>query len=107
MSTSVFTRAANVAQKGTVLGLMSFFGFQIYQIGRNVQSGRVDHPVMESTYFEDVASKVREEYATKDGKIDTRDWYEEDDASYLKDQVRPNITQPQFRKNYEEQRKQV
>ena len=99
---SIFARAADLAQKGTVLGLVSVFGYQLYQIGRNVAGGVVEHPVMESTYFKDVTDKVREEYQTKDNQVDTRDWYEENDSSYLKNQVRPNITTPEFQKKYRE-----
>lgn len=102
---SGFAKAANFAQKAVVTGLVSVFGYQLYQIGRNVASGMVEHPVMESTYFKDVSEKVSEEYKTKDNKVDQREWYEEDDSSYLKDQVRANITKPEFQKEYQ-QRKQ-
>lgn len=83
---SFFARAADAAQKGVVLGLLSVFGFQLYQIGANVYSGRVDSPYMHSTYFDDVKEKVKEEY-TKDNIIDKRDWYQAEDDSYLKNQV--------------------
>lgn len=84
---SFFARAADVAQRGVVLGLLSVFGFQLYQLGANVYSGRVDSPYMHSTYFDDVKKKVEEEY-TKDNLIDKRDWYQAEDDSYLKNQVR-------------------
>lgn len=93
---TMFTRAADLLQRGVVLGLISFTGFQVYQIGRNAISGRVDSPYMQSTYFNDVEEKVKEEYR-KDNIVDRRDWYQAEDDSYLKDQVRPNITKPEFK----------
>lgn len=101
---SFFTKAADFAQRGMVLGLLSFFGFQIYQIGSNTLQGVVDSPYMHSTYFKDVEEKVKEEYK-KDNVVDSsqkRDWYQADDDSYLKEQVRPNITRPEFKKQYDE-----
>ena len=98
-----FTKAADFAQRGAVLGLLSFFGFQVYQIGSNSFKGVVDSPYMKSTYFKDVEEKVKEEYK-KDNVIDSsekRDWYQADDDSYLKEQIRPNITRPEFKKEYE------
>jgi hypothetical protein len=41
----------------------------------------------------DVEEKVREEYK-KDNQIDQREWYQEDDDSHLKNQVKPNLLQP-------------
>ena len=104
-SRSIFTRVADLAQRGVVLGLVSIFGFQAYQIARNTSSGVHDHPVMHSTYFEDVTEKVKEEYQ-KDNRVDKRDWYEEEDDSYLKNQVRANITAPEFKKNYVQEKQQ-
>jgi hypothetical protein len=104
---SFFTKAADIAQRGMVLGLLSFFGFQIYQIGSNTIKGKVDSPYMHSTYFKDVDEKVKEEYK-KDNVIDSseqRDWYQADDNSYMKDQVRPNITRPEFKKQFEDNKK--
>ncbi len=88
-----------MAHKGFVLGLASFFGFQIYQISTNVARGRVHHPVMDSTYFKDVEEKIKEEYENKDNQVDKRDWYASDDDSYLKKQVRANISKPDFQQN--------
>lgn len=103
---SLFTKAADFVQRGAVLGLLTFFGFQVYQIGSNTLKGVVDSPYMKSTYFKDVDEKVKEEYK-KDNVIDSsekRDWYQADDDSYLKEQVRPNITRPEFKKEYEEKK---
>jgi hypothetical protein len=91
MSTSAFSQVANVAHKGFVLGLFTFFGFQTYQISKNVWRGRVHHPTMDSTYFQDVQEKIKEEYERKDNQIDKRDWYASDDDSYLKNQVRADL----------------
>lgn len=52
----------------------------------------------------DVENKVKEEYQ-KDNQIDHREWYQEDDDSHLKNQVKPNILQPEFKKKMEEARK--
>lgn len=95
---SVFQRAADIAHRGVVLGLLSFFGFQAYQIAKFTLQGKVESPYLESTYFQEVNEKVKEEYR-KDNIVDRRDWYEADDNSYLKDQIRPNITKPEFMKN--------
>jgi hypothetical protein len=98
---TVFSRVADVAHKGVVIGLMSWFGFQMYQIGSKVYAREIDSPYMHSTYFQDVEKKVAEEYR-KDNVVDHRDWYQADDDSYLKDQVRPNITKPEFKKQWQQ-----
>jgi hypothetical protein len=101
---SIFTRAADIVQRGCVLGLLSMAGYQCYQIGKFTLEGRVKSPYMESTYFKDVEEKVKEEYR-KDQLTDHRDWYAENDDSYLKKQVRPNLTTPEFKKKQDEERK--
>lgn len=98
------TKAADFAQRGTVVGLLSFFGYQVYEMGSQIYKREVDSPYMHSTYRQDVAEKVKEEYK-KDNVIDgrnQRDWYAEDDDSYRKEQVRPNITTPEFKKQYQQ-----
>jgi hypothetical protein len=100
---SVFTRIADVAQRGVVIGLMGWAGFQCYQIAKFTMEGRVQSPYMESTYFKDVEEKVKEEYR-KDQLTDHRDWYAAEDESYLKKQVRANITSPEFKKQLEERK---
>ena len=57
----VLNRVADLVQKGLVLGLVSFAGFQVYQIASKVSEGQVDSPYMHSTYFKDVEEKVKEE----------------------------------------------
>jgi hypothetical protein len=69
-------------QRAAVCGLLSFFGYQVYQIGAAVAMGRVDSPYMQSTYRQQVEEKVKEEYDTKDNIIDKRDWYQKEDDSY-------------------------
>ena len=100
---TLLTKAADAAQRATVLGLLSFFGFQAYQIGKFVYERKVDSPYMHSTYREEVDAKVREGYRT-DNVVDgrnQRDWYaEDDDEGYRRDQVRANITTPEFKKQY-------
>lgn len=100
---AIFTKAADFVHKGFVLGLASVFCFQVYQITRNSVAGKVDSPYMHSDYFEKVEKKVKEEYR-KDNVVDSRDWYQAEDDSYLKDQVRPNITQPEFKKQFEQRK---
>ena len=92
---SALTKVANVAQKTAVVGLLGMFGYHTYQISRNVAAGIMKHDTMDSTYFEDVQKKVDEEYQTKYGRTDKRDWYDKDDQSYLKDVprgVKPKAT---------------
>jgi hypothetical protein len=105
-SVSVWTRVADGLHKTAVVGLLSFFGYQGYQIGSKVLEGKVDSPYMHSTYREDVNAKIKQEYRERDNVIDQRDWYQKEDNSYLKDVVRPNITTPQFKQEYEKQRQQ-
>jgi hypothetical protein len=95
---SVFTRLADMAQRGAVVGLLSMAGYQCYQIAKFTMEGRVQSPYMESTYFKDVEEKVKEEYR-KDQLTDHRDWYSAEDSSYLKNQVRPNLTSPEYLKS--------
>lgn len=82
-----------------MLGLVSVFAYQCYQIGSKALEGKVDSPYMHSTYFKDVEEKVKQEYR-KDNVVDKRDWYDAEDDSYLKDQVRPNISDPKFKQKY-------
>jgi hypothetical protein len=54
MSSSIFTRAADVAQRAAVLGLLSGAGFQLYQIGSKTLEGKIDSPYLHSTYHKGV-----------------------------------------------------
>jgi len=106
-SKTILTKAADLAQRATVLGLVSFFGFQAYQIGSMVIERKIESPYLHSTYREDVANKVREEYQ-KDNVVDgrnERDWYADGDDSYKKGELRANITTPEFKKQYQQEKK--
>lgn len=80
--TSMASKVLNVVHSAGVVGALSMVGYHCYQIGSNVTAG-IKHKAMESTYFEDVQKKVDEEYDTKYGKTDKRDWYDKDDKSFL------------------------
>lgn len=97
----IFGKVADTIQKGIVIGLVSFTGFQFYQIVKNASEGRVETIYKKSTYFKDVEEKVKEEYQ-KDNLIDHRDWYQAEDDSYLKNQVRADITDPKFKQKFEQ-----
>ena len=82
----VLNRAADLAQKGTVLGLMSLFGYQVFQIGSNVMSPSDSGP-KKNEHLE-IMSKINEtveEEAKYKNSINTiPDRYDPDDDSYLK-----------------------
>jgi hypothetical protein len=102
-----FKKAADVAHKTVLLGLFSLTGWQAYQIAKNVLEGRFESPYLQSNYKKEIDAKVREEYA-KDNVIDSsrdRDWYTEGDDSHLEGQLRPAITRPEFKRQYEEQQR--
>ena len=50
-SRSIFSKTADVLHRGAVLGLLSAFGFQFYQIMSKTYEGRIDSPHMHSTYL--------------------------------------------------------
>jgi len=91
-------RVADVVQKGSVLGLMSLFGYQVYQIGRNVISDsqvstKYDHKAM----MQKINEKVEEEDRNKNSITTIPDRYDADDDSYLK-RV-PKLNKPIGREN--------
>lgn len=51
-SRGIFSKTADVLQRGAVLGLLSAFGFQFYQIMSKTLEGKIDSPHMHSTYLE-------------------------------------------------------
>lgn len=61
----------------------------------------VSHKNYFAFFLADVEEKVKEE-RKKQNLIDKREWYEEDDDSHLKNQVKPNLLQPDFKKKLEE-----
>lgn len=88
---SMATKALDFLQRGTVLGLLSYTGFQFYQIVENVRSFDLDspnNPHAQSTYFEETEKKIQEDDMTKAGN-DYLDKYRSDD--YLKQQVKANV----------------
>jgi len=97
---SAIKKVFDVMHKGAVIGLVSVFAFQVYQIGSKAMSGVVDSPMMHSTYHKEVEEKVKEEYR-KSNIVDHRDWYDQEDDSYLKKQVRADITRPDFKKQHQ------
>jgi hypothetical protein len=96
---TVLQKAADVAQKGAVLGLMTFFGFQVYQIATKTYEG-VDRSKLQSPpsnptteYVEEIRNKAAEDYKNY-WKVDHRDWYDKEDDSHLKNVPRPNRPPP-------------
>jgi len=80
----VAKRAADLAQKGVVLGLMSVFGYQVYQIGRNVSENKVESKYMKTKTFDKIQEQIREEEKFKNDIDKIPDRYDSDDDSYLK-----------------------
>lgn len=83
----IASKAADLFQKGAVMGLMSLLGYQVYQIGYNVNEhshGR-DHPkndhkiILEKI---DIAVEIDSKDKNSIDKIPDR--YDPDDNSYLK-----------------------
>lgn len=89
----VFKKAADIAHKGAVVGLMSVFGFQLYQIVTNVWEGvdpkNRNAPNPTTEYVNEIREKASEDYKNY-WKTDHRDWYDEEDNSHLKNAPRPN-----------------
>mmetsp|Transcript_10239 Transcript_10239/g.15721 ORF Transcript_10239/g.15721 Transcript_10239/m.15721 type:complete len:96 (-) Transcript_10239:252-539(-) len=85
---SLFHRAADLAHKGAVCGLLSVFGFQVWQIGKNVYQGMNydNHP--QKAYIEALRDAADEDYKNYH-KTDHRDWYDKDDNSYLDNAPKP------------------
>lgn len=101
---SLYTKAADFAHRGTVLGLLAFTGFQIYQIGSYVLGGEVDSPHMKNNYMKELEAKILEEGDTYT-LIPKRDLSRADDKNVLRQQWRPSMSRPEFKKQYEEERK--
>lgn len=88
-SASVFQKAANVAHKATVTGLVGLFAYGAYNLTGQVLegSGRSDkdatkaHP--QAGFIKTIRDRAAEEYA-KYYDIDHREWYDKDDDSFLK-----------------------
>lgn len=92
---TLFTKLADAAQKTTVIGLVGWCGFLTYQAVSNIyehqRAGDVEK--MSDQYWKDVNDAVKKDYE-KGQVIDNsqaRDWYDEEDDSYLKNRVRPKL----------------
>jgi len=80
----ILNKAADLAQKGTVLGLMSLFGFQVYQIGVNVIEKQAQNRGDHAEFIAKISEKVDEASKYKDSIDKIPDRYDPDDDSYLK-----------------------
>lgn len=78
------SRLADVAQKGAVLGLMSMFGYQVYQIADKTYEKKIESKYMHTKMFDKINEKVEEEERNKGGIDKIPDRYDPDDNSYLK-----------------------
>ena len=81
---TVFKKVADVFQKGSVLGLMSLLGYQVYQIGYNVLESRIDSKYHHTDMFKKINDKVKEEGKDRQNFNSIPDRYEAEDNSYLK-----------------------
>ena len=80
----VLNKAADLAQKGSVLGLMSLLGFQVYQIGVNVVEKRDQNRNEHAEFIAKINEKVEEDSKYKNSIDKIPDRYDPDDDSYLK-----------------------
>lgn len=81
----IANKAADVFQKGAVLGLGSLLGFQVYQIGYNVTEKLVGVPKNKhADIMKKINEKVEEESKDKNSIDKIPDRYDPDDNSYLK-----------------------
>lgn len=88
----VLNRVADLAQKGTVVGLMSLLGYQVYQIGQNVASESTPTKYHKMDTMGKIKEKVAEDAMHKNSIDRIPDRYDPDDNSYLK-RV-PNLQEP-------------
>jgi hypothetical protein len=88
----VVNKALDLTQKGAVLGMLSVFGYQVYQIGFQVYDRHIENKYMHTQMFEKLSAKVEEESKLKDNIDQIPDRYDREDNSYLK-RV-PNMKEP-------------
>lgn len=81
---AILARVADVAHKGSVFGLMTLLGYQVYQTGRNVMESRVESKYKHTDMFNKINDKVAEEEKDRNNFNNIADRYERDDKSYLK-----------------------
>ena len=86
----VLNRAADVAQRGAVLGLMSLFGYQVYQIGRNVTEKSRETKNVHLDAMQKINKKVEDEEKDRYRIDKVPDRYDPEDSSYLKNVPRLN-----------------
>ena len=103
-SRTIFQRAADIAHRGVIIGIASFMGFQIYQIGRNFLSGERDNQAVleQSTYWEEISARIkREEH--ENPRFVMGEEEEEELASREAEQFRPHFLKPEFLKAKKEE----
>ncbi|KAL7580043.1 hypothetical protein ACA910_005028 [Epithemia clementina (nom. ined.)] len=83
---SLATRIADVLHTTVVMGLVSYAGFQLFQIGRNVyEHEQIRSPYIETKYFDDVNAKIKE-HEENDERLDSAKKYQDED--YIKKQLK-------------------
>jgi hypothetical protein len=96
---SMSKTAATAVQRVLVIGIWSYTAWLIYQMSSKISQGVVDHPTKHTNYREDMAKAMIEQDKSQN-------FYKEDDMSYLKNQLRADITTPEFKKKWEERQQQ-
>mmetsp|Transcript_27076 Transcript_27076/g.65712 ORF Transcript_27076/g.65712 Transcript_27076/m.65712 type:complete len:93 (-) Transcript_27076:98-376(-) len=81
---TMLARVADVAHKGSVFGLMTLLGFQVFQTGKFVNEARVENKYKHTQMFKKIDEKVAEEAKDRDNFNSIPDRYEKDDNSFLK-----------------------
>ena len=80
----ILNKAADVAQKGAVVGLLSLLGYQVFQIGYNVTEKLGESKNQHVEVMKQINEKVKEESKDKNSVDKIPDRYDPDDNSYLK-----------------------
>lgn len=83
---SAFARVADLAQKGAVLGLLSVFAYQVYQISEKTTEYSRDQRSLKNQHVEIMSAiKQKVEEESQPYTIDKiPDRYDKEDNSYLK-----------------------
>jgi len=81
-------RLADFGQKGIALGMAGLFCYHVGQIAWQVRGGITPNPNVDTTYFAKMKQKVEDD-SQKACLPEHRDWYDENDQSYLKDVPHP------------------
>jgi hypothetical protein len=80
----IVNKAADVVQKGSVLGLLSLLGFQVYQIGMKATEKRVEMKNDHADIMGKINEQVEEDSRYKNSIDKIPDRYDPEDDSYLK-----------------------